>query len=174
MTDQSKTYPLFTYLCGEMQWTATKSGKGAIIGYNAHRKVFFNHPSSGYGAIALVVNCGVQGRRKRALGGAGCKSENPDEIDTCGDGDNRNENFCTCNERKKDVNMLLQKKLAEVRDKMSPCPLKAETFDLRFIKQPNTTNPLCFVSTFYTSYAPNKAVDGITYKISKQCCYSSE
>lgn len=183
MTDQSTTYPLFTYPCGEMQWTATKSGKHAIIGYNVHSRVFFNHPSSGYKAIASAVTCDVQGRKKRNVHVLksyntiklnlkpvkSCNSLKPIHVPKI-------KSYCTCNSHKLNVNRQLQDKLAEARDKMSPCPTvidQAET-DPRFIKQPNTNNPLCFVSTFYTSYNPNPTLGNKKYTISKQCCYRSK
>ena len=42
ITDGVNSYTVFTYLCGEMQWS-----RGATIGYNAAGDFYFNHPFTG-------------------------------------------------------------------------------------------------------------------------------
>ena len=52
-----RSYGIFTYGCGDIQWSSTTNGQGAVIGYNAAASYFFNHRSSGYIFVGNSVSC---------------------------------------------------------------------------------------------------------------------
>lgn len=66
ITNNIDTYTIFTYMCGELQWSAVGRSQGAIIGYNAGGDYFTNHPLSGFRSIGDSVACTFQlARRQR-------------------------------------------------------------------------------------------------------------
>ena len=56
ITNGIHTYYIYTYTCGEINWS-TIGGESAVVGHNAHKKKFSNHPSSGYSSIGEAVSC---------------------------------------------------------------------------------------------------------------------
>ena len=58
MTNFTHTYALFTYLCGDMQWSSVGENNAAVVGFNAMGEFFENHPQSGTQKIADAVSCG--------------------------------------------------------------------------------------------------------------------
>lgn len=71
ITNSIKSYYIFSYTCGDIQW----SGQGfetAAVGYNSHADYFDNHPANGFPDIGQIVSCTRQivrteGRRKRQV-----------------------------------------------------------------------------------------------------------
>lgn len=65
VTNFTHTYALFTYLCGEMQWSSVGENKAAVIGFSAKGEFFNNHPQSGTENVASAVSCSKLGRREK-------------------------------------------------------------------------------------------------------------
>ena len=168
MTDHLYTYPLFTYVCGQMEWSATRSGKHAVVGYNGHGDALYNHPASGFDVIADQIACRKStstSKKKRITENNNNNGrENPPITREC-----RPKSHCDCTTLMNEYRDQ-QEKVMMVRDATSPCPpTKSQAVgDPRFIKQPNTT-PSCYVSTF----PEELSTQGGGYTITKQCCYSS-
>ncbi len=66
MSNTIDTYVIFTYMCGEIQWSTVGGSRPAVVGFNSEGVAFENHPQSGYGSIGNAVSCVVElGKRKR-------------------------------------------------------------------------------------------------------------
>ena len=144
-----------------MEWTATRSGKHAVVGYNGRGDALYNNPLSGIEEIADLIACHRRTSisKKRFPGGDGDNGDNPPGFECP-------QHCVTCNERMGDYKDQ-KEKVMEARYALSPCPPcePQAVGDNRFIKQPSTN---CYVSTFpkeYTDLSSN------SYTITKQCCY---
>jgi hypothetical protein len=84
ITDVTRTYYIFTYICGEMEW----SGQGtetAIAGFNSNADYYYNHPVNGIPDIGPIISCTNRsmatgmGRNKRQtnLGNGGITGQVP-------------------------------------------------------------------------------------------------
>lgn len=71
ITDSVTTYSVFSYICGELQWSGVGSS-GAVVGFNAEGRFYGNYPLSGYSSIAESISCPVNSgtRQKRQQAGA--------------------------------------------------------------------------------------------------------
>ena len=183
VTDHLKTFPLFTYVCGQMEWTATKSGKHATVGYNGYGDQFINHPASGFRFIVDEIACSqrTQASGKRQVltapgnggfnpgGGTGVGGTPFLDFIAC-------QNFITQYE-----NPVFRNRLMEAERKISPCPptTSQAARDYRFFQQPNTDCYISILSEGVTSqptFCPDAAFGrnpgGPSYSFTRQCCYS--
>ena len=62
-----RTYAIFSYKCGEVQWSSLGRNRAAAVGYNSEADFFDNHPLSGISGIGDAVSCtfNIGKRRKR-------------------------------------------------------------------------------------------------------------
>ena len=166
-----------------MEWTATRSGKHAIAGYNGHGDAFINHPASGFRFIADEVACSPgppasRKRQSRRLCNGGGIPGGRDGI-----GGNVTGDPAKCNRflDEFDGNSEFQRKLREADEKISPCPpcFYQAYSDYRFIKQPNTYCYISILSEGVTSMPDYCPFDGFppdpdapTYSFTRQCCYN--
>lgn len=66
VTDGLSSYLIFTYVCGEMQWSALGQNRAAVVGYNTGSFSFYNHPLSGFSLIGENISCTSEsGRRQK-------------------------------------------------------------------------------------------------------------
>ena len=67
VTDGLVTFVIFTYICGEMEWSSLGNNHPAIVGYSAGREYFYNYALSGFSSVGDSVSCIVVGgtREKR-------------------------------------------------------------------------------------------------------------
>lgn len=56
ITDTFRTYYVFTYVCGEMEWSGLGS-ETAIVGFNSNADYFDNHPLNGLPDIHQLISC---------------------------------------------------------------------------------------------------------------------
>lgn len=66
VTNNTRTIVIFTYTCGEMQWSAVGANRPAVVGYNARGDYYSNHPSSGFAAVGNSVSCTFRLGRRQA------------------------------------------------------------------------------------------------------------
>ena len=186
VTDHLKTYPLFTYVCGQMEWTATRSGKHAVVGYNGHGDQFLNHPASGFRFIVDEIACSQKTSAsgiRQILTAPGNGAFNPGGG--TGVGGTPCLDFVTCQTFiTRYEEPVFRNRLMEADRKISPCPLTIlqATRDYRFIKQPNTNCYISVLSEGVTSQ-PNFCLGadfnpftrrnpvGPSYSFTRQCCY---
>ena len=196
VTDHLKTYPLFTYVCGQMEWTATRSGKHAVVGYNGRGDVYHNHPASGFRFIVDEIACNqrISASRKRQIQTPASTTNTSfgaySVSGESGVGGTPNPNFITCltfiNEYDAQEFEPFRNKLMDAHRMISPCPptTSQAARDYRFFQQPNTTD--CYISilsegvtsqsTFCQNPASNPFIGqnpgGPSYSFTRQCCYS--
>ena len=158
VTNITHTYALFTYLCGDMQWSSVGENKAAVIGFNAEGEFFYNHPQSGTENIANAVSCTNLGRRQR-------RSEDPDTClmfgEACDMHPDPVKQVCYCASRLDDDTAF---DVDEVINRLDPCPptLAQASIDTgRFVMQKDST---CYVS--------GRTVVMNSNSFTQQCCYS--
>ena len=66
ITDSAKTYYVFTYVCGEMEWSGLGT-EAAVVGFNTNGDFFHNHQANGQPDIGQIISCSndLEGKRKR-------------------------------------------------------------------------------------------------------------
>lgn len=64
MTNGLSTYAIFTYICGEMEWSSFGTNNPAVVGYNLGSGYFYNHPLSGFLSIGESISCMIGTRRR--------------------------------------------------------------------------------------------------------------
>lgn len=69
---------VFTYICGDLQWSATgSSSSAAVVGYSSAGRQYLNHRLSGYRSIEDSLSCAVRlGRRKKRQSGLNNNDDN--------------------------------------------------------------------------------------------------
>ena len=170
-----------------MEWTATRSGKHAIVGYNGHGDQFLNHPASGFRFVAEKVACShrpsVSDKRQKLTpvdgafnpgGGTGVGGTPFASFLVCQSWINAHES------------QTFRRKLEDADKTISPCPLTTYqvTTDYRFIKQPKTncyisilsegvtSKPsFCSAGSVFDPFAGNNP-GVLSYSFTRQCCYS--
>ncbi len=172
ISDVARTFAVFTFLCGGVEWSAVGSGRAAVQGYNEAGNSFFNHRLSGYLAIGNAVSCiaGQGKRRKRETDNADpiCFPADPvlqGLIDTC-------QLFKIFQERIL-FTVDMKASLNAIAALLPPCPptrMQANLDSATFRPQP--TVPKCYVSVL-----PVPADDKIQFQqisVTQQCCYNDD
>ena len=169
VSDVIRTYLVFLYKCGEVQWSALGRNRAAVVGYNAEGKYFSNHPLSGYAAIGDDVSCTSghdlgKKRKKRSEHDGDGGGEVPTKEDLA-------KAVKECDDATKFSRLLrgslTVEKLAQM---LYPCPCTRSQAILdhgRF--SPQKDMPQCYIST-----NPIDVMGLPLEKISltQQCCYS--
>ena len=164
VTDGISTHAIFTYICGEMQWSSLGNGNAAVVGYNSGTG-FYNHPLSGFTLIGDSISCTVNTIRRQ-------KRQNKRQTT----------NIALLLPADKNLKKLLSNCIVEIEKdkilfmelfpevlalKLEPCPctLEQATNDIgRFVKYSDT--PLCYLSG---PKPTNLLKTNIT--LTQQCCY---
>ena len=70
VSEVGRTYVVFLYICGDIQWSAVGRNTAAVVGFTADGKYFKNHPLSRFSGVGDAVSCtfDVGKRRKRQDG----------------------------------------------------------------------------------------------------------
>ena len=162
MTNFTHTYAVFTYLCGDMQWSSVGENNSAVVGFNAMGEFFYNHPQSGTQNIADAVSCVEHSQRSNCINDMESNTIimmvtqfNCDNIT-----DDEKRLICNCESRlENDISFDVDIVVGQ----LYPCPptLEQARADAgRFVLQNNT---FCYVSR------ETVIVDGTCF--TQQCCY---
>ena len=177
MTDTFRTYAVFIYKCGDIQWSGLNQNQGAVIGFDAEGNYYGNHPLSGFSSIGQAVSCtfDINKRRKRNTQQSGAQlcGLNPDQEDE------RIDSGMLCRQfGLSDVSLFEdlfgashEADLITFVDMFGPCPSTKSHADDdlgRYIKQPSNTLPGvdCYVS--------GKPIVMKSLNLTQQCCYATE
>lgn len=170
VTNNIRTFVIFTYICGEIQWSALGRNRAAVVGYNARGDYYYNHPSSGFSAIGNSVSCTFQlGRRqtRQAIPDSmNSMLELPTDSVT-----SQIRQSCLSAINDDEVFLFENRNLQELANMLDPCPpdLKKVRDDFgRFIPQPGDfPSSICYVS------ARPISLQMLTGRIAltQQCCY---
>ena len=163
------TYYVFTYICGELQWSTGPAGfDHAVVGYNSHGDYFYNTPGSGYENIADVVSCSFQvgNRRKRnniiqqvSMQGL-IPFNKSDPAAVC---------LCQINTDKASI-MQIQKILVNLPD----CAPNLQLVEVDHLFEPDPTKAACFRSKIQVNPVTIGVNVFISYLFVQQCCYYSD
>ena len=169
VTDGLSTYIIFTYICGEMQWSAVGQNGAAVVGYNTGSYSFYNHPLSGFSSIGESISCTIENRRRQKR-----QNENqlssvimkpPVDPETI-------EMIANCREKVvEDISrfMFRPNGPTSLTSSLEPCPctVNQARVDIgRFMKF--SDDPLCYVSV---PLSVNLIIDMIA--LTQQCCYDT-
>ena len=184
----------YTYVCGEMQWSATRSGSYAVVGFNGGSTTSLNHVASGFSLVAESVSCiPKHGSRRRrnipvgpifvnngqrfcgnvvggigsgGLGGGVYGGGRGGNVQNVGGiPADLNYRICTCF-----ANCDVERSEVTAAHQAIPsCPDTTTQLnqDDRFLRQPDTTN--CSVWAFAILRGGTVAGNGRSY--TRQCCY---
>ena len=167
VTNNTRTFVIFTYTCGEIQWSALGRNRAAVVGYNARGDYYDNHPSSGFSAIGNSVSCTFQLGRRQARQ-APPSSNNMFDVGTnTSVAQQRGECLTAINI---DIVFLTGGTPQNLVEMLDPCPYTLqqvrEDFG-RFVLQPGSfPSSVCYVSAMFISI---QLVE--RFSLTQQCCY---
>ena len=166
MSDTIHTSMVFTYICGDLQWSAFGSGRNAaVVGYNSAGDRYFNHRLSGYTSIGDSLSCAVRlgkRRKRQSVRGSSVSIDVQTIIAECS-------NMLVFDTRQythTDVNNYVSM--------LEPCPCDQSQADLdtaRFRPQAESEN--CFVSMKPLSTRAD-VLTSMRSMIVQQCCYDDK
>ena len=167
ITDKVNTYYVFTYICGELQWSVGSGFDHAVVGYNSHGDYFYNTPGSGYENIADIVSCSFQvGNRRR-------RSTHPSK-DWYGKLPPSNDQAAIeCSYKINiDRDSISDDKIQQVLKNLPDCPPNSHLVEVDRLFEPDSTKAACFRSKI--QFDPkNIANVQRQYVFVQQCCYSN-
>ena len=168
ITDRVNTYYVFTYICGELQWSIGSGFDHAVVGYNSHGDYFYNTPGSGYENIADIVSCSFQvGNRRRrntqpqeSMQGV-LPYNTPNPVEMCSD--------------KIDIdrNSISDDKILHILEILPDCPPTSHLVEVDHLFEPDSTKAACFRSKIQVNPANIGAHVQRPYTFVQQCCYSN-
>jgi hypothetical protein len=173
VSDVLHTYVIFSYMCGEVQWSALGRNRAAVVGFNAEGNFFGNHPLSGFPAVGDAVSCTFElGKRRRKRQDAEMPPANM-LMELPADPELRVKVESCLNAFDFDSGLLLlgttPEQLAMMLESL-PCPCsrgQASNDYGRFIPQKGA--PQCYVST--EPVRLRLLVSDVT--LTQQCCYDA-
>lgn len=164
VSNVATTYSVFSYVCGDIQWSSVGTNRSAVVGFNSEGNEFGNHPLSGFSDIGDAVSCTAQvgKRRKRQRETTNDKMKLP-----------TNETLQNLIKRcvvadMLDKILLLGENTTELAQQLEPCPFTRDQALVdygRFVEQENLSQ--CFVSTNPVEVQ----VLLTTISLTQQCCY---
>ena len=167
ITDRVNTYYVFTYICGELQWSVGSGFGHAVVGYNSHGDYFYNTPGSGYENIADIVSCSFQvgNRRRRSAHQSSIIGMIPSSI-------NQTAKICSTmitNER----HSIPDAKILQILENLPDCPPNSLLVEVDRLFEQDSTKAACFRSK--VQFDPKNIVPHLTrsYTFVQQCCYYS-
>ncbi len=162
MSDTIHTSMIFTYICGDLQWSAFGSSRNAaVVGYNSAGNRYFNHPLSGYTSIGESLSCAIRlgkRRKRQSVRGSSILKDVQTAIAECS-------------------NMLGFDAHTDVDNYVSmlePCPCIKSQADLDTARfRPQTDSVNCYVSMKPLSTTPD-VLTSMRRMIVQQCCYDDK
>ena len=170
VSDVLRTYVVFSYKCGEIQWSALGRNRAAVVGFNAEGDFFGNHPLSGFPAIGDAVSCTFElGKRRRRQDDETPPANMLMELPADPELRVKVESCLTTFDFDTDV-LLLGTDAESLAAMLEPCPCarsQADNDHGRFVKQNGA--PLCYVS----SKPLNIRLLAVGISLTQQCCYDT-
>lgn len=165
VTDGLSTHAIFTYICGEMQWSSLVNENAAVVGYNSGTS-FYNHPLSGFSSIAESISCTVGSeRRQKRQSVRQFTSSIVLSIPANNNLVTMAKNCIRAVDMDKTLFIVENHRVLAPQLEPCPCTLEQARNDLgRFVKHSDT--PLCYLSGPKTIHL---LLTRIT--LTQQCCY---
>ena len=171
-----KGYVIFTYQCGDIQWSNLNGrGASAVVGYNAGEEVFFNNEASGFPFVGDIISCSsiFENRLTRRQTNTGGNSFVYGMSSLCGSVLTGASTSCSCLIQSDENAFYSGKHPMTIVEDFSPCPSTRmqATEDARFDFQgdfPLETE--CYVRQ--DNYSFFEDLTGRTFQVYQQCCYN--
>lgn len=168
VTDGISTYAIFSYMCGELQWSGLGRSEGAVVGFNAEGSFYGNHPLSGYPSIGESISCPGSKRRKRQQDGS---SDATNLLLPMPADENINAMRALCESHAMNDSMFVTaEEIPNLASIIPPCPCtrKQADNDANFMNFPSG-------SQCYVSQTPNRTTSSVQFELvlTQQCCYGS-
>ena len=167
ITDGVNTYYVFTYICGDLQWSSGSGFDHAVVGYNSHGDYFYNIPGSGYENIADIVSCSFQvgNRRRRNIQQSSIGGVLPIK---------RNSAAKECNHRTNiDRDSIVDAKILQILKHLPECPPNSHLVEVDRLFEPDPTKAACYCSKIQVDPESVGAQVQRAYAFVQQCCYYS-
>ena len=122
-----------------MQWSGTKSGKHAVVGYNAGGNYLFNHPASGFYVIASVVGNQCNQRAKESTVFGSTIGGNIGLLE-------RNSLRAVCRRLQScDLDVIRREEMESINSLIPRCPPTRSQIrrEMEFVVQPDTNGDGC-------------------------------
>ncbi len=165
MSDTIHTSMVFTYICGDLQWSAFGSGRNAaVVGYNSAGDRYFNHRLSGYTSIGDSLSCAVRlGKRRKRQ--SGVRSTSMDVQNT----------IAECSSMQEfDKSIYISFDISNYVSMLEPCPCEKSQADLDTARfRPQNDNINCYVS-MKPLFTPPHVLKSTSDSIVQQCCYNDK
>ena len=167
VSDVLRTYVVFSYKCGEIEWSAIGANRAAVVGFNAAGKYFSNHRLSEYEAIGNTVSCvfDLGKRRKRQNPGNNMGMQIPAGVEKL-------EQIEKCiNAFNSDEQLLFLIPLDNLANMLDPCPTttgKLYQDRGKFRRQVDITQSLCYTAN---PVRFTLLFSGEEITLTQQCCY---
>ena len=151
-----------------MQWSATKSGKHAVVGYNAGRIRLYNHPASGFDFIVSTAgNCGRRAKRSAAFGFTISNDEGNIGLLEINEAECRRLESC-------DLTVIRREEMNNVNGMIPRCPPTRSQIrtEMEFMVQPDTNGDGCNCYVWAFSVEQGSGT-GVSRQYTRQCCYAN-
>ena len=168
ISDGVQSYYVFSYACGEMQWSGLGDAT-AIVGFNLRADFFYNHPANGLPDIGLIVSCGIQpggmSGRRRVVDGEIPATLSQQE---CGLVANADDRFIP------DITALRDAVGNDITSKLPLCPLTLDLFQFssHIFEQFPTQPGNCYRSNSDNTFIPTGNTLQGAYEFVSICCYA--
>ena len=162
-----RAYAVFSYICGEIEWSSVGENNLAVVGFNANGPLneelevsFHNYRLSGLRGVGSTISC-----ENNPITNLVCRLPSTqarrDEVECISALD-------------KDTELLHEETTHQALASMlKPCPCSLSQIQqdfASFIRQENTAQN-CYISAFPVTYQIAESKDTLT--LTQQCCYSS-
>ena len=168
------TYVVFTYMCGDIQWSSVGGSGAAVVGFNAEGDVFQNHPQSGYDSIGNAVSCVVElGRRRRREANVNVTRNDITKVYTQEEYTQLVKNCTSAANDDRAVLPVPETEFKILREEkgLESCPndiIKLNEELGRFMRQTNITEQCCITTK---PIETNLHLTGAPISATQQCCY---
>ncbi len=168
VSDVLRTYTIFSYKCGDLEWSALGRDRAAVVGFNANGEYFQNHLFSGFAGVETSVSCTRQLKRRKR------QEDEPVNINMeLPTDENLREKVEKCiNAIGKDELLTFGVDTDTLLNKVTPCPCtrtQANADKGRFRRQ-NEMIHTCYISTRPTEF---QTILAGTITLTQQCCYDN-
>lgn len=165
VSDVLRTYTIFSYICGDLQWSALGRNRAAVVGFNANGEYFHNHPFSGFTGVETSVSCTRQLKRRKR------QDQEPVNINMeLPTEDNLRLQIENClNAIERDQFLTFGVDDTTLINEVTPCPCHINQVNQdrgRFYRQTGIIQT-CYISTRPTNF--QTLVTQLT--LTQQCCY---
>ena len=165
VSDIDRAYAVFTYKCGQIEWSSVGENNLAVVGFNANGPFieeseisFKNYRLSGLRGVGDEITCEFEPITNLFIRLPSTQAQR-DRLECIAALD-------------RDTELLQGETSQTLADMLKPCPCtEAQCIkdDGSFIKQENSTQN-CYITAYPVKFQPSQT--GESFTLTQQCCYS--